>query len=87
MTRLSLVPPSPQRLFFYTYDTAYWYYASGRTPTSWFADNADSPDVPGATCTSAYATEMADTDIGMLCFDAACAPPNARAFSCALSSS
>jgi len=59
-------------------DAAYGYYASGRTPTSWFADNADSPDVPGATCTSAYATEMADTDIGMLCFDAACAPPNAR---------
>ena len=64
-------------------DAARAYYARGPGPTAWFFANVDAPTVPGATCTSAYATEMANADMGALCFDAACAPPNAKAFDCA----
>ena len=48
----------------------------------WYGDHADSPAVPGATCGTTLPTEMEGVDLGMLCFDAACAPPSVAAFEC-----
>ena len=48
----------------------------------WYGDHTDSPAVPGATCGTTLPTEMEGVDLGMLCFDAACAPPSVAAFEC-----
>ncbi|KAH8050262.1 hypothetical protein JL722_11467 [Aureococcus anophagefferens] len=52
------------------------------TTRDWYGDHADSPAVPGATCGTTLPTEMEGVDLGMLCFDAACAPPSVAAFEC-----
>ena len=54
---------------------------AGATPTAWFDAHADSAAVPGASC-STFDTEMGSLDMGMLCFEAACAPPSVAAFEC-----
>lgn len=58
------------------------YYTQGDTPTSWFDLHVDSPSTPGATCGSQFATEMTGVDMGALCFDAACAPPQVLKLDC-----
>lgn len=58
------------------------YYTQGHTPTSWFDQHVDSPATPGATCGSQFETEMTGVDMGALCFEAACAPPQVRNLDC-----
>lgn len=58
------------------------YYSQGPTPTSWFDLHKDLQVTPGATCASYVSTEMTGIDIGALCFDSACAPPQVKRFSC-----
>lgn len=48
---------------------------------AWFASFPDGPAYPGSGCTTKYFTDGRKQH-GALCFDAACAPPDVKRFTC-----
>ena len=57
--------------------TAAAYYAD----PGWFSSFPDGPAYPGSGCTTKYFTDGRKQH-GALCFDAACAPPDVKRFTC-----